>query len=148
MHEYIIQLAPEPIGEHNFITASDFEYSDFNDFAAYVLDVNESGYAAALEELERLVSRIGHVNRRDGFIQFGLANVIADYADWTRMVTSGSEGISARRLSEDLKYYEGSRMMFWYLGAFVPSAFLIEDIARSYAPTALHIGGILDYHNA
>nr|DAG36498.1 MAG TPA: hypothetical protein [Caudoviricetes sp.] len=35
--------------------------------------------------------------------------------------------------------------MFWYLGAFIPSAFLLEDIARSYMPTALYIGGILDY---
>ena len=147
MHEYIIQLAPEPIREHDFITAGDFEYSDFNDFAAYVLDVNESGYTAALEELERLVSHIGHVNRRDRFIQFSLANVVTELNEWTRlMLSSGSVG--PRRLSEDLKYYEGSRLMFWYLGEFVPSAFLIEDIARSYVPTALHIGGILDYHNA
>lgn len=39
----------------------------------------------------------------------------------------------------------GSRLMFWYLGAFIPSAFLLEDISRSYMPTALYIGGILDY---
>lgn len=145
MHDYIIQLSPRPIGLHDFISAENFEHDDIKDFAEYVSDTNESGRAAALGELERLVARIGHVNRADSFIQFSLANVIADFAEWTRMITSGSDGISPRQLSEALKHYEGSRLMFWYLGAFIPSAFLLEDISRSYMPTALYIGGILDY---
>lgn len=133
------------MGMHDFISADDFEREDYRDFAEYVSDTDKSGCAAALEELERLVNSMGHVDRCDRFIQFSLANVIADVAEWTRRTVSGSDGTSPRRMSEELKHYEGSRLMFWYLGAFVPSAFLLEDIARSYMPTALYIGGILDY---
>lgn len=144
MYNYIIQLSLRPIGLHDFISADDFEHGDISDFAEYVSDTDESGRAEALGELERLAAHIGHVNRAGNFIQFSLADVIAKLSEWTRLMASG-DSISLRLLSEDLKYYEGSRIMFWYLGAFIPPAFLLEDISRSHTPTALYIGGILDY---